>query len=306
MSFRKILICTGILLVLFLSLYAWNRSTGILDDFSTKVGLEAVGAVLNPFRQAQSAVVGIWDDYVALTDVRRENKALAERVRELEAQILKHREDLAELRRLRELLKLPVDVSWNPVGARVLAGRLGPNSRLESFSINRGYVNGATPGTPVVTNLGLLGRVQRSSAHTSTVFLLTNPMSRIAIFTQKTRSPGILTGNGPNRPLEALYVSRDTKAEVGELLVTSGLDGKFPKGIPVARITSLKPSNYTEFMTISAEPLADLQHIEEVLLLEPTGTVRPPEPATPRPEFVGPLLPDFLKKDDPEKAPGGM
>lgn len=306
MSFRRFLICTGILLIVFLSIYTWNRSTGVLDDVSTNLGLEAAGAILNPFRQAQSAIVGVWDDYIALVDMRQENKKLTAQVRDLEAQLLRHREDVAELRRLRELLKLPVDVSWSPVGARVLAGRMGPNSRLESFTINRGYVSGATPGTPVVTNRGLLGRVQRSSAHTSTVFLLTNPMSRIAIFTQKTRSPGILTGNGPNKDLEAMYVSRDTKAEVGELLVTSGLDGKFPKGIPVGRITSIKPSNYTEFMTIYAEPLADLKHIEEVLLLEPTGSVRPPEPASPRPEFVGPLLPDFLKREDPARAPGGM
>ncbi len=305
MSFRKILISAGILLIVFLSMYAWNRSTGVLDDVSVNVGLEAAGAVLSPFRQAQTALVGLWDDYIDLTAVRQENQRLTARVAELEALMLTHREDVAELRRLRELLKLPSDVSWTPVGARVLAGRMGPNSRLESFTINRGYVNGSIPGTPVVTNRGLLGRVQRASAHTSTVFLLTNPMSRIAVFTQKTRSPGILSGTGPSGPIEVLYVSRDSRVEVGEILVTSGLDGKFPKGIPVAAITEVKPSTYTEFLIIAAEPLADLGHIEEVLLLEPTGTTRPPEPAAPKPDFVGPLLPDFMKRGDAGQEQGG-
>ena len=312
MSFRTFLICTGTLLILFLGMYTWNRTTGVLDDVASEIGLEAGGAVLSPFRQIQASIEGLWYDYIDLRSVRQENKKLAARVHELEAQVLTHREDLSELRRLRDLLKLPTDVSWQPVGARVLAGRISPNSRLSSFTINRGYTNGATPGTPVVTNKGLLGRVQRASAHTATVFLLTNPLSRIAIFTQKTRSSGILTGNGPNNALEALYVSRDTKAEVGEILITSGLDGKFPKGIPIATITSIRPSSHNEFMTILAEPLADLEHIEEVLLLEPTGVAQPLNLDT-RPDFVGPLLPDFMTRgaagrqnQDPQQGQPGQ
>ncbi len=286
------------MLFVFLGMYGWNRSTGVLDNVAVSVGLEASGAILSPFRQLQASLAGLWNDYINLINVRCENKRLTERVRELEAMMLTHREDEAELRRLRELLKLPADVSWNPVGARVLSGRMGPNSLLNSITINRGYTSGSIPGTPVVTNRGLLGSVLRASAHTSTVFLLTNPMSRIAIFTQKTRSPGILCGAGPGRPLEVRYVNRDTMAEVGEILVTSGLDGKYPKGIPVAVITSVRPSNYNEFMVISADPLADLLHIEEVLLLEPTGNIRPAEPVPTKPLIVGPLLPDILGRGE--------
>ncbi len=299
MSFRQSLVFAGLLLVIFLAVYTWNRRTGVLDDLATNVGLELTGVVVNPVRQLQETVSSAWQGYVALIDVQAENTRLRARVRELEAQALARSEDMAELRRLRELLKLPVDVSWTPVGARVLAGRLGPNSLLDSFTLNRGYASGAAPGTPIVTDKGLLGRVLRAAPHTSTALLLTNPMSRIAIFTQKTRSPGMLTGTGPGRPLEARYMSRATKAAPGEILVTSGLDGKFPKGIPVARIISVEPSNYTESMTILAEPLADMGHIEEVLLLEPTGIVRPPEPAAPLPDFVGPSLPTLLKNGMP-------
>ena len=310
MSFRTFLLCTGTMLILFLGMYTWNRTTGILDDISSEIGLEAGGAVLTPFRQLEAALDEIWKDYADLRSVREENKKLAGRVQELEAQVLTHHEDLAELRRLREFLKMPTDVSWHPVGARVLSGRLSPNSRLESFTINRGYTSGAAPGTPVVTSKGLLGRVQRASAHTATVFLITNPLSRIAILTQKTRSPGILAGTGSNKALQTHYVSRDTKAEVGEILITSGLDGKFPKGIPIATITSITPSNHTAFMTIEAEPLADFTHVEEVLLLEPTGAEQVLKPEE-RPNFVGPLLPEFINRatqknrQNGESQPGG-
>ena len=284
----------GVLLILFLSMYTWNKNTHVLDDFSTDVGLELTGGVITPIRYVQDKVTAVWKRYVYLVDVNEKNAQLEARVRDLEARLLAHKEDMAELARLRELLQLPIDESWTPVGARVLAGHLGPNSLLDSITINRGYATGARPGTPIVTHKGLIGRVLRASPHTATALLLTNPGSRIAIFTQESRTAGILTGEGTNKNLAVRYMQRDTKAKPGEILITSGLDGKYPKGIPVARVISVAPSNYTEFMPIYAEPLVDMQHIEEVMLLEPTGIVKPPMVDTPDPVFVGPLLPSSL------------
>lgn len=284
----------GVLLILFLSMYTWNKNTHVLDDFSTDVGLELTGGVITPIRYVQDKVTAVWKRYVYLVDVNEKNAQLEARVRDLEARLLAHKEDMAELARLRELLQLPIDESWPPVGARVLAGHLGPNSLLDSITINRGYATGARPGTPIVTHKGLIGRVLRASPHTATALLLTNPGSRIAIFTQESRTAGILTGEGTNKNLAVRYMQRDTKAKPGEILITSGLDGKYPKGIPVARVISVAPSNYTEFMTIYAEPLVDMQHIEEVMLLEPTGIVKPPMVDTPDPVFVGPPLPSSL------------
>lgn len=287
----------GVLLFLFLSMYTWNKNTHVLDDFSTDVGLELTGGVITPIRYVQDKVTAVWKRYVYLVDVNEKNAQLEARVRDLEARLLAHKEDMAELARLRELLQLPIDESWTPVGARVLAGHLGPNSLLDSITINRGYATGARPGTPIVTHKGLIGRVLRASPHTATALLLTNPGSRIAIFTQESRTAGILTGEGTNKNLAVRYMQRDTKAKPGEILITSGLDGKYPKGIPVARVISVAPSNYTEFMTIYAEPLVDMQHIEEVMLLEPTGIVKPPMVDTPDPVFVGPpLLSSLLPK----------
>ena len=284
----------GVLLILFLSMYTWNKNTHVLDDFSTDVGLELTGGVITPIRYVQDKVTAVWKRYVYLVDVNEKNAQLEARVRDLEARLLAHKEDMAELARLRELLQLPIDESWTPVGARVLAGHLGPNSLLDSITINRGYATGTRPGTPIVTHKGLIGRVLRASPHTATALLLTNPGSRIAIFTQESRPAGILTGEGTNKNLAVRYMQRDTKAKPGEILITSGLDGKYPKGIPVARVISVAPSNYTEFMTIYAEPLVDMQHIEEVMLLEPTGIVKPPMVDTPDPVFVGPPLPSSL------------
>lgn len=273
-------------------MYSWNQRTRTLDELAASVGLELSGAVLKAMRATEDVVSGFWERYFDLVGVREENERLKARLADLESRLLANGEDLAELKRLRALIQLPVDKSWRPLGARVLAGRMGPNAVLDSITISRGYATGGRPGTPLVTHLGLVGRVLRASAHTATALLLTDPGSRIAVFSQNSRAPGILTGQGTDRMLEVNFVQRDAGVKQGEVLITSGLDGKYPKGIPVARVLSVAPSDYTQFMTIYAEPLVDLHNLEEVLLLEPTGIAPPTdEPEGPPPVFVGPPLP---------------
>ena len=273
-------------------MYSWNQRTRTLDELAASVGLELSGAVLKAMRATEDVVSGFWERYFDLVGVREENERLKARLADLESRLLANGEDLAELKRLRALIQLPVDKSWRPLGARVLAGRMGPNAVLDSITISRGYATGGRPGTPLVTHLGLVGRVLRASAHTATALLLTDPGSRIAVFSQNSRAPGILTGQGTARMLEVNFVQRDAGVKQGEVLITSGLDGKYPKGIPVARVLSVAPSDYTQFMAIYAEPLVDLHNLEEVLLLEPTGIAPPTdEPEGPPPVFVGPPLP---------------
>lgn len=297
MNMRRALIVGAILLVFFLAMYSWNRRYGALDDLAANVGLEISGVVLGPLRSAQDVLGGFWDRYFNLVGVREENIRLKHRLDELESQLLANGEDLAELRRLRDLVQLPVDVRWRPQAARVLAGRMGPNAVLDSVTISRGYVNGARPGVPIVTNKGLIGRVLRSSPHASTVLLITDPGSRVAVFGQESRASGILKGQGLGQNLEVDFVQRDAIMKNGEILVTSGLDNKYPKGLPVARVNAIAPSDYTQFMAVSATPLVDLQHLEEVLLLEKSGVVLPPEePQGPPPVFVGPPLPPAMAK----------
>lgn len=287
----------GALLILFLVMYSWNRRTQILDDLAANVGLEISAGVLSPLRSVQDVLTGYWNRYFDLVDVREDNARLQARVEELEARLLAAGEDQAELKRLRELVQFPVDVRWRPLASRVLAGRLGPNGVLDSITISRGYVNGARPGTPLVTNLGLVGRVLRSSAHASTVLLITDPASHVAVFGQESRAAGILKGSGTGKNLEVSFVQRDAGMKNGEVLVTSGLDNKYPKGLPVGRVTKIAPSDYTEFMAVSAAPLVNLQHLEEVLLLEKSGKELPPEePEGPPPAFIGPPTPPHLMR----------
>lgn len=270
MTPQRFFLLSVLLLFLYLGIYTFNQRTSVLDDTSTQAGLELTGAVLKPISAAHRAVTDFWDKYLDLVGVREENDRLKADLISIQSQLIEAGEDKAELERLRTLLSLPPDRAWRPVGARVIAGRMGPNSVLETVILSRGYLTGAAPGTPIVTHLGLVGRVLRASGHAATALLVTDPSSRIAVLGQNTRAPGILTGRGQRHTLEVRFMARAASVSDGEILVTSGLDGIYPKGIAVARVVSVAPSDYSQFMAVLAVPLVDMEHLEEVLLLEPT------------------------------------
>ena len=293
MNLRRILIAAALLLIVFLSVYSWNQGTHVLDDLATNICLEVGGAALRPVRSVEDSVSNLWSHYFDLVGVREENGQLKARIQLLEQKLAEHAEDLAELARLRTLMDLPKDTNWRTFGARVLAGRIGPNAVQESITIGRGYTNGGRPGTPLITNKGLVGRVLKASAHTSTVLLLSDSGSRISVLAQNSRARGILRGQGNGKALEMEYVSRDSVVAPGDILVTSGLDGMYPKGIPVARVLSVAPSDYTEFLAIAAESLVDTQHLEEVILLEQVEHLAGEKISeNARQDFVGPPAPE--------------
>ncbi|CAK7055819.1 MAG: hypothetical protein DELT_01217 [Desulfovibrio sp.] len=208
-----------------------------------------------------------WNRYIALIDVAEENERLREEKNKTDQYLASIRDDLAELSRLRALVGVKPPAKWRTLGARVLAGRFGPGASLETVMIDRGFSTGAPPGTPIITPQGLVGRVFRASPHISTVLLLTDQSFRAAVVTSEGRVPGVIMGGGPRANLEVKYLAPNVKVEVGELLITSGLDDTFPKGLPVARIVTVEPGTETLFQQVQAEPLASPDSLEEVLLL---------------------------------------
>ncbi len=308
MTLRRILILAVILLFFFLGIYTWNQRMGIMDKVATHIGLELVGSLLKPMLLLHTNINDLWENYFDLVGVREENARLKADILSMQSQLIAAGEHKAEVQRLRALLSLPPDRSWRPVGARILAGRMGPNSALETVILSRGYVTGAAPGTPIMTNIGLVGRVLRASAHTSTALLLTDQGSRVAVFSQITRTAGILTGQGARRDLAVRFVGHNAKMQKGELLVTSGLDGIYPKGLPVATVTEVSAPTHTAFLTVTAKALVDTEHLEEILLLEPTGIAPLPDPLAP--DFMGPPSEEqyniMLDQEEPEDLPSAV
>lgn len=258
-------------LFIYLGLYTWNERTGSLDTLAENTGLEIMGRVLSPANWIGSGMSNTWDRYVDLVNVREERDVLQERLTNSTAVIDSMYEDRYELIRLRELMHFSTPENWTSIGARVIGTRVGPHSILNSLILDKGYATGAIPGTPAVAKQGVVGQIIRSSPNFSTVLLVNDPSCRIAVISQETRFQGIISGNGPGQPLDVYYVPPNVQVQIGEYLLTSGLGGLFPKGIPVAWVQSAKPSDTSPFQAITAWPIVPLNKLEEVLLLQPVA-----------------------------------
>lgn len=271
MSPKRLLLIPAFALLLYLGMYSWNQRTHTLDEAVANTGLEATGIVLKSVSLVRDLFLDAWNRYTELVAVREENDRLKKQLTEAKISLILAAEERAELIRLRRLLTFSPPEGWQLLGARVLAGRMGSNAALSSVIIGRGYLTGATPGTPAMTPAGVVGRVLRAGPSTATVLLLMDPGSRIAVISQENRVQGILVGSGPFKPLEVRFVSHNTAVAPGELLVTSGLDEAYPKGLPVARVVSATPSDLSPFQAVQAAPLTDLFHLEELLLVTREG-----------------------------------
>ena len=268
-------------LFLYLSLYTWNLRTGSLDRLAGHTGLEFVGIVLKPGTWVASRVADFWGHYIYLVGVRQENDVLKRDKERLLLEAAKYKEEAAEAARLRRLLDFSPPRPWTMEGARVIAHRLGPNAALNTVLTDKGTMAGFSVNAPVITPEGVAGRVLRAGLYSSTILLVTDPNSRIPVRGQIHRTSGILTGQGPGNLLQVGYVPLNAPLDQGETLLTSGLAGIFPKGLPVARVTKIERSEISLFQTVWAEPVVNLRDLEEVLLLrkDENPAVEDKEPA---------------------------
>jgi len=251
---------------LYLTIYTWNLRTGVLDSLAANTGLEFVSWVLRPGKWVADKADRLWEDYFHLVDVQQENRRLAEQVDRLSLDLAALREDAAETVRLRKLLHYSPPRTWTVQGARVIAHRLGPAGALDTVLIDKGSLIGVGVNVPVATPDGVVGRVLRVAMQASTVLLVTDPNSKIPVVSRNHRTTGILSGSGSGEELEVNYVPLNAPLDVGEVLVTSGLAGIFPKGLPVAEVSGIERSDISLFLTVRARPLVDYNSLEEVLL----------------------------------------
>lgn len=255
-------------LFLYLTLYTWNLRTGYLDTFSTYIGLDVANWVLAPGKWAAEKSVEFWRRYVSLVGLKEENEQLEGEVRRLTLENVTLKDRALATGRLERLLAFIPPLEWTREGGRVVAHRMGPAGALETLLVDKGSAAGVIVDTPVLGLAGVVGRILRVGLAASTVLLINDPNSKIAVIGEKHRSPGILAGQGPGRPLTVKYVNRNAPIEPGEILTTSGLGGIFPKGLPLARVTLVERSDISLFLTVEAEPLVDPAELEEVLLLK--------------------------------------
>lgn len=242
--------------------------------------MEAVGWVLLPGDLVQRQVTQTWDRYIYLLEVEAENRALRAENKALAARLTTVKEKAADIKNLMEMMQFAPPPQWKRVGARVIGRRFAPDASLSSLLIDQGSLGGVQRDMPVVAPFGVVGRTFRYSLNFSSVLLLTDPAINIAVISEKTRTTGILTGQGIGKALVVNRVPLNAPLEKGEMLLTSGLAGIFPKGLPVAKIDSVHKTDVSLFKEVQACPVLKLDRLENVFVLLP-------KKARPMPPFNG-------------------
>ena len=233
---------------------------------------------ISPIQQTSIGSVqwtsSLGDKFIRLIRAHQENEVFKERI--LKASVLETQaqELLIENRRLRELLKLKGSIPFNIQTARVI-GR-DPLNWTYAIWINRGAEDHVLPDSPVVAVGGegeenssviqcLIGRILECSGSSSKVLLLSDPLSSVAISIPSIGEQGLAQGQGAYLSVE--YLELTSRAKPGDLVVTSGLGGIFPAGIPVGTLTQVEVSP-SGFRRAVLKPHVSLNGVREVLILD--------------------------------------
>lgn len=183
-----------------------------------------------------------------------------------------------ENRLLRELLTMRERSQSQATGAQVLYDTADPYSR--KVVIDRGQTHGVVPGSPVIDESGVLGQVTRVYPLVSEVTLLIDRDQAIPVVNARTGVRSVAFGqpSASGDGLELRYTLASTDIEEGDLLTTSGVDGVYPPGLPVARVLKVERRAQSAFNRVECEPLARVQGALHVLVLSPIGLSQPPAP----------------------------
>ncbi|HXG50377.1 MAG TPA: rod shape-determining protein MreC [candidate division Zixibacteria bacterium] len=224
--------------------------------------------LMRPLQVAAQAasgwVKGLHEAYWTTAGLRAENERLKKRIAQLEIERNRLLEAEATNQRLRQLLEFKASLPASGVVASIIAN--SASSWFQSCLINRGSADGVRKGMAVVTPLGVVGRVVDVSRRTAKVLLLTDANSGVDVFVQRSRARGIVAGSLENGTIMK-YVKRSEDVQEGDRLVTSGLDGIFPKGLMVGVVTKVRKQSLGLFQSIEVAPAVRPERTEEVIVV---------------------------------------
>ena len=195
---------------------------------------------------------------------------------------------LAENAKLRELLGVNTRLSVRSQAAQVLYDATDPYSR--KVIIDRGATSSIALASPVINEAGVLGQVTRVYPLSAEVTLLTDKDAAIPVLNTRTQARSAAFGYASaigNDALELRFMAGNADVQVGDALTTSGVDGIYPPGVPVAKVVSVERKVDSGFARILLAPTASPDGVRHVLVLEPVGAQMPPRPE-PAPDEVRP------------------
>jgi rod shape-determining protein MreC len=214
------------------------------------------------------------DMFHSISKSLKERNSLQEENERLKQEVLYYKSRFEKLyaleadnERLKRLLGQSEDIAEQVLLAELVEVSLEPYT--QQIVLNKGTTDNVYVGQPVINGEGVIGQVVHASYAQSIVTLLTDPDSAVPVMVMRNGLRGIMRGTGVSDRLNMPYLTPDADIVAGDLLISSGMGGRFPTGYPVATITGIERNPSNEFLKIEATPVARLDHGREVLLIWP-------------------------------------
>jgi len=243
----------------------------ISTQVTTKRGVpmleDAVFGVFSEVQRGANAVTtGVrtsWQDYFALQQVRSENDQLKKDIGDLRVRLQEERALAQQTQSLQKLLDLKSSTELSTTGASVIAGGASPEFR--TITVDKGTQDGLRADMAVIAPAGVVGRVIQPSGRASKVQLLIDRNAAAGALIERTRAQGVVVGSGAE-DLRMEYVPGSAEVKAGDVVVTSGIDGIYPKGFVIGQIQSIRRAagGYSD---IVIKPAVDFTSLEAVLVV---------------------------------------
>ena len=206
---------------------------------------------------------GSWSDYIALQGVRRENGDLRTKLAESEDENLQLREALVASGRLDRIAEMSEEFDVPMLRADLVG--LDASTWFRSVLIDRGRNHGVHSGMPLISELGVVGLVTATSRNAAKGMLLLDRQSAVSAVVQRSRDRGVVRGTGDGLVFE--FVGRDADVAPGDLLITSGLGGVFPKGLRIGVVSSVEEASAQLQREAAVDPVVDFGRLEQVFVM---------------------------------------
>jgi rod shape-determining protein MreC len=250
----------GLVLLLLSSNFGRNRDWNFGEEFLVELTAPIQAVVLDGVTRVEK----FWLDYLYLVNLREENGRLKEKIETLEREKQRDEEMVAASTRLADLLKLKQTID-DPVAAAQVIG-VDPTGWFRAVIVNKGNIDGVRVDMPVVSARGVVGRIVSVSPHYAKVLLIIDQNSAVDILVQRSRDRGMVKGMFTD-VCRVDYLVSTSDAVAGDVVITSGLGGVFPKGLLVGQVTSVDETPGELFKEVLVKPAVDFSRLEEVLIL---------------------------------------
>ncbi len=261
---NRVALAGGVLLLL----AAHMLSSGVRQGNTLARPQGLVAEALRPFQAASARMAhsagDLFHHYFRLAHIAQDNERLREELAQLNQRQARMVELELENRRLAELLDLKEAIDLKMVAADVIGSDATGMAR--TLILSQGSSAGLQPGMGVIATGGVVGKLIAASRSASRVMLLNDHNCAVDAFVQRSRARGIVSGVADDGVIMR-YVERTADIKVGDAVVTSGLDGVFPRGLLIGSVSAIERKGPGLFLNIAIRPAADLRNLEQVLVI---------------------------------------